>query len=312
MTAPTTNLDNLDQVFVQAFQSLHQTLTRCESSDRKGAERGVQEIRNRESFLEKCAGDKEVKKFLEAGERIISEMWRQYTILTENYTRQLRQYQYVPKTLHDVSETVWAEVTKSLQPISRDISARMQQNHWKGRGADDYMKQLPMQLSAITEFGQYVEAATIGVDVPGQLQATVFVAGASELGSANQAIMAYASSQNAPRGQYFTACAAAGAILRNLNNWWTQKLMTGAGSWRLTLDNHVREMTSSQVKNPVVLKGDKWPRATKDTTDIPRPSTTPVVDRQSDPTVRGAERPGASKGVNQGDYHTDDKGGQLW
>lgn len=311
MTTPT-DLDTLDQPFVQAFQTLHKILTECESGDRAGAERGVREIRDRESFVEKCAGEDEIRKFLEAGDKIIQEMWRQYTILTEAYTGRLRQYQYVPKTLYDVSTTVWAEVTKSLKPITRDISARMQQNHWKGRGADDYMKQLPMQLSAVTEYGQYVEAATIGVDVPGQLQTTVFIAGAAEINSAGQAIKARATSGNAPSGQYFTASATATAILRNLNRWWTQKLMTGAGSWRLTLDNHVREMTSSQVKNPVVLKGDKWPRATKDTKEIPHPSATPMVDRQSDPAIRGADRSGSGRGVNQGDYHTEDKGGRLW
>lgn len=315
MTSPSapTTLDNLDQLFVSAFQSLHRTLTECERRDRELSKKGVEQIKGRESMVEKCTGGSdEVRKFLESGERIIAEMWRQYTQLTENYTGMLREHQYVPRTLKDVSETVWHEVTKSLEPISRDISQRMEQNHWKGRGADDYMKQLPMQLNAVTEFGQYVEAATIGVDVPGQLQAIVFSAGSAEIGSATMAIQSAMYSQGTS-GMYFTACAAASRNLRNVNSWWRTKLMTGEGSWKITLDNHVREMTSSQVLNPIVLKGDKWPRATSATTEIPTPGRNPIVDRQSDPRVRGADRPsGAPGGVNERDYHREDKGGKLW
>ncbi len=311
MTPPTTNLDNLDQLFVQAFQGLHSILSQCDQSDRQRAQQGVQEIRNRESFLDRCKGEKEVRRFLEAGDRIIAGMWQQYTALTTNYTEHLRQHQYVPRTLRDTSDTVWKEVATALQPISRDISTRMQQNHWQGRGADDYMKQLPMQLSAVTEFGQYVEAATTGVDVPGMLQALVFSAGATEIMTASTSINGFRQ-QSPPSGQYFTKCAYASRTLANVNTWWTKKLMTGDGSWQITLDNHVREMTSSQVKHPVVLKGDKWPRATKDTTDIPRPGSTPIVDRQTAPTVTGAGRAGTKGGVNQGDYQTEDRGGRIW
>ncbi len=310
-TVAPTDLDNLEQLFVQAFQTLHKSLQAAEAYDREHAKQGVEEIRRRESFFERsCSSEKEVRKFLERGEEVIREMWRRYTRLTECYTGQLRQHQNVPRTLHDVSTMTWQEVTKSLQPISRDLTERMQQNHWKGRGADDYMKQLPMQLSAVTEFGQFVDAATIGVDVPGQLQALVFAAGSTEILSAAGAIGRRSS--DAGRGMYFTECAKASGILAREITWWNNELMTGKGSWRMTLDNHIREMTSSQVRNPQVLKGDRWPRATKDTTDIPRPGSSPIVDRQGMSGVRGADRSGAGGGVNQGDYHQEDKGGRIW
>jgi len=306
-------LDDLDQRYVEVFRNLHQILQRCEEYDRKRAEQGVKEIRDRESLLERhCSSEQEVRRFLEQGEAVIREMWRQYSLLTASYTNQLRPHQYVPRTLRDVSTNVWQEVRKSLEPISRDISNRLQQNHWKGRGADDYMKQLPMQLSAVTEFGQYVDAAIVGLEVPGQLQAFVFIAGMMEIASATNAIR-NGMPDDPPRGQYFTACAGAGGVLKSVNRWWRDTLMTGDRSWRDTLDNHVREMTSAQIRNPAVLKGDKWPRATKDTTDIPRPSSGPVADRQSAPSgIGGADRPTDAQGVDQSDFHTDDKGGRIW
>ncbi len=322
-----TDLDTLDDLFVKAFQGLHEALMACARIDLADAEDGVKKIRDRRSLVQACLGaDEEVQKFRAAGDEVIREMWRQYSTLTENYVGQnptggqswassssggLRQHQFVPRTLKEVSESVWQQISAALQPISRDITTRMQQNHWKGRGADDYMKQLPMQKNAVTEFGQYVAAATTGVDIPGMLQALVFSAGATEL----VAVTTRITGNNAPRApsdQYFTKSSYAARSLRNVNSWWTTKLMTGEGSWKITLDAHVREMTSSQVKNPVVLTGDRWPRATRDTTSMPTPRQDPLVDRLNVPVVSSADPASQQRAIDQRLYQEEDRSRQIW
>lgn len=314
-------LPDYDRMYTEAFQQLHATLERCANDDWEDAKRGKEQIESRMSLRERtCPGaDKERQRFEDDGRAIVQAMWDAYTRLSEQYTNDagLSKHVRVPATLKSVVEQTWQPVAKALEPISRDIAQRMEQNHWKGNGADDYMKQLPMQQAAVAEFGQYVEVATIGVDVPGQMQATVLSTGV-------QHIMAIPGQLETTTGGgfqidgtvFFARCARAKAVIDHVHGLIARDLLDGQQTWRVGLSNHVREMTSNRVANPEVLKGDAWPRATKDTKDIPAPPTGPIVDRQdtavhsSDPVPPAV--PSGQGGVDSDDYQTDDNGGRLW
>jgi hypothetical protein len=178
----------------------------------------------------------------------------------------------VGPTLHQVYADTWIRVAAAVEPIIADVQTRQQQEHWTGAGAADYMKQLPVQLSALNEFTAYAGVAGAGVETPALLQQSVFSSELTMLGKARSQIQGFAGTDTGD--MYFQRCAWAGSVLSQCVEWFTDVLMTGNGTWKPLLGDHVRRMTSSSVTTATVLTGDSWPKATSKTDTSKLPSGT--------------------------------------
>jgi hypothetical protein len=263
---PSAAMQSLDPLVVQGFTALRAAVKACEVADNAQAKRGAEQAHDRYDGM--CVHDAE-NEFLAKGKAIVDAMWASFTSLQDGYQTSLRPHENVGPLLHQVYTETWLKVTAAVDPIIADVQARQQQEHWTGAGAADYMKQLPVQLSALNEFKAYAAVAGAGVETPALLQQSVFL---NQVAMVNHAASQIGSYANTDTGDtYFQRCAWAGNVLRQCVDWFTTKLLTGAGMWRSALDDHVRQMTSSAVTNATVLTGETWPKATSatDTSKLP-------------------------------------------
>jgi hypothetical protein len=260
-------MQSLDPDAVKAITAIKAACKACEDADKEQGKKGAEKADDK--YDGTCQDDAK-KKFLAQGQAIIDDMWAKFNSLQDGYQTSLRPHENVGPRLHQTYTDNWVVVGQKVTPITTDIQTRAKQDHWTGAGADDYMKQLPVQLGALNEFSQYVAVAGAGVEVPGQLQQGVFLSFVTMASGAAQQIQGYAGTETGDH--YFQRCAWAASTLGQCVDWFTNSLMTGNGTWRPVLDAHIQQMTSSAVKNATVLTGDTWPKATK-ATDTSKLST---------------------------------------
>lgn len=265
-STPSAAMQSLDPLVVQAFSALRGAVKACEDADNAQANRGAEQAHDTYDGL--CVHDAE-NAFLAKGRAIVDQMWASFGSLQDGYQSSLRPHENVAPKLHQVYVDTWVTVAAAVDPIIADVQTRQQQEHWTGAGAADYMKQLPVQLSALNEFMAYAGAAGAGVETPALLQQSVFFSEITMLGKTTSQIQGFAGTDTGDT--YFLRCAWAGSVLSQCVDWFTDELMTGSGSWRPLLDDHVRRMTSSSVTTAIVLTGDSWPKATAktDTSKLP-------------------------------------------
>lgn len=296
-------MQSLDPQVVSAFTSLHSAVQACVDADNAQAKKGADEAHDKYDGM--CVHDAE-NDFLARGQAIIDRMWASYTSLQQGYQDELRPHENVGPRLHQVYTDTWVKVAAAVDPIVADVQQRQQQEHWTGGGAADYMKQLPVQLSALHEFRQYAAVAGAGVETPAQIQQGVFTYEITMLSNAARTIQGYAGTDTGDT--YFQRCAWAGSTLAQCVTIFEDTLMTGSGSWKPVLDDHVRQMTSSSVTTATVLTGDTWPKATKNTDVSHLPAGTDT--KYTGPTglgTLGTQTPVTDRGDSPG-VHVDDVG----
>ncbi len=254
---------SLDRDAVRALTSLKAACRACEDADNQQAKKCADQAGDRYDGM--CQ-DGATRRFLAQGKAIVDDMWATFNALQDGYQTSLRPHENVGPRLHQVYADIWAVVGEKIAPLISDVQTRQQQDHWAGAGADDYIRQLPVQVSALNEFRQYVGVAGAGVETPAQLQQAVFTSFVTMAGGAAQKVQGYAGTDTADR--YFQRCAWAASTLSQCVDWFMNNLMTGSGTWQSVLDQHIQQMTSSSVTTATVLAGDAWPKAT-DTSTLP-------------------------------------------
>jgi hypothetical protein len=267
--APVTTaaLQSLDPAAVNALTTLRAACKACEDADNEQAKEGAEKA---DAKYDGFCQDDAKQRFLAQGKAIVDDMWAKFNALQSGYQTSLRPHENVGPRLHQVYTDTWVAVGQKIAPIVNDIQTRGTQDHWTGAGADDYMKQLPVQLSALDELSQYVSVAGAGVETPAQLQQAVFTSFVTMAGGTAQKVQGYAGTETGDR--YFQRCAWAASTLSQCVDWFTNSLMTGSGTWQPVLDQHIQQMTSSSVTTASVLTGDTWPKATK-ATDVSKLAT---------------------------------------
>lgn len=290
-SSPSAAMQSLDPLVVQAFTALRAAVKACEDADNAQATQGAEKAHDRYDGM--CEHDAE-DAFLARGKVIVDRMWTSFGSLQDGYQSSLRPHENVGPRLHQVYVDTWVKVAAAVEPIIADVQTRQQQEHWTGAGAADYMKQLPVQLSALNEFTAYAGVAGEGVEIPALLQQSVFCSEIAMLSQAGSQIQGFAGTDTGDT--YFQRCAWAGNVLSQRVDWFTDVLMTGTGTWKPLLDDHVRRMSSSSVTTATVLTNGSWPKATSKTDISKLPSgtdskytaptgldtagsTTPVTDR---------------------------------
>jgi hypothetical protein len=259
-STPSAALQSLDPLVVQGFTALRAAVKACEDADNAQAERGAEQAHD--TYDGMCVHDAE-NAFLSKGKAIVDRMWASFTSLQDGYQSSLRPHENVGPRLHQVYVDTWVKVTAAVDPIIADIQQRQQQEHWTGAGSADYMKQLPVQLSALNEFKTYAGVAGAGAETPALLQQSVFSSEVTMLGKTTSQIQGFARTDTGDT--YFQRSAWAGSVLSQCVDWFTNDLMTGSSTWKPLLDDHVRQMSSSSVTTATVLTGDSWPKATSKT-----------------------------------------------
>ena len=289
-------MQSLDPDAVKAITAIKAACKACEDADNEQGKKGAQKA---DDTYDGACQDDAKKKFLAQGQAIIDDMWAKFNSLQDGYQTSLRPHENVGPRLHQTYTDIWVVVGQKIEPIVTDVQTRAKQDHWTGARADDYMKQLPVQLSALSEFSQYVSVAGAGVETPAQLQQGVFLSFVTMASGAAQQIQGYAGIETGDH--YFQRCAWAASTLGQCVDWFTNSLMTGSGTWRPVLDAHIQQMTSSAVKNATVLTGDTWPKATK-ATDTSKLSTgtDPKYTTPSGVGTVGSAAPITDRGTSEG------------
>ena len=152
-------IQSLDPSAVSALTSLKAACTACEDADNAQGKKGAEEAGD--TYDGACQDDAK-KRFLTQGKAIIDDMWATFNALQDGYQSSLRPHENVGPRLHQVYTYTWVVVGEKIAPVISDVQKRQQQDHWTGAGADDYIKQLPVQLAALNEFSQYVSVAGAG------------------------------------------------------------------------------------------------------------------------------------------------------
>jgi len=235
-------IQSLDPSAVSALTSLKAACTACEDADNAQGKKGAEKADDK--YDGACQDDAK-KRFLAQGKAIIDDMWATFNALQDGYQSSLRPHENVGPRLHQVYADTWVVVGQKIAPVIADVQKRQQQDHWTGAGADDYMKQLPVQFAALNEFSQFVSVAGAGVETPAQLQQAVFTAFVTMAGGAAQKVQGYAGTDTGDH--YFQRCAWAANTLSQCVDWFTNNLMTGNGTWQSPLDGHISQMTSTAV-----------------------------------------------------------------
>ncbi len=302
----TTGIVDLDPQIVTGLSELKTACEACITADDNDAK---DYLNSKKSVWEKmtCQMSAEVAKFRDDHIDPLKQNLRDtYGLLTSLYLQVYQPHHTVAQKLHAVYTEVWAPAVAAITPIQEDLTTRAQQTHWKGPGADEYMKQLPLQQAAVSEFSELLKAGGQGVEQPALLQAAVFVALKNEVDGLVSAVKGY---QNLPKRTddvvYERTSRAYGAV-KNAQLWLSRELYRGEHSWKRVLDVHIDHMTDKKITDLAVIKGDRWPRATKDTdvSKLPKPrgplytSTSPAV----------VNAPVIDSGSNTG-LHTDSSGG---
>src|SRR5664279_416770 len=181
----TAALQSLDPAAVNALTSLRAACKACEDADNEQAKEGAEKA---DAKYDGICQDDAKQRFLAQGKAIVDDMWATFNALQSDYQSSLRPHENVGPRLHQVYTDTWVVVGQKIAPVIADVQKRQQQDHWTGAGAVDYMKQLPVQLAALTEFSQYVSVAGAGVETPAQLQQAVFTAFVTMAGGAAQKV----------------------------------------------------------------------------------------------------------------------------
>jgi hypothetical protein len=261
-----TAFKNFDPRIVDKFTSLKEACQACQDADEAQAQQVLTWVESAQNW---CYG-KAVDKYHLEGQRHVTAMWDSYNALARSYEFGLKPHAAVSQNLHRINEDTWTAVSAALFPIIAGVRSRQQQTHWTGAGADDYMKQLPVQLAALQEFQEYAAVGGAGVETPAVIQQNVFVQTHGLLGRTKNTVQDIAGAQ-VGTSDFFQRCRAAADYLTGQGIAFT-KLLDGADSWRPILTEHIDRMTSEAVTSPVVLKKATWPEAAN--TDASRlPST---------------------------------------
>lgn len=287
-------LKNLDPEIAGAFKALRQALDTCATNDRKQVDALASKARTGVNPLspENARITAQLKTLQEQGEKIISAMNQAYTTLHDAYSSSVRPHENVAVTLHQVYTDTWQAVDKAIDPILTDIEKRTKQTHWKGPGADAYMKQLPNQHAAVTELKQLVGAAGLGVENPALMQQAVFQSMLQLVTGRAEAVKGYAITDTGDH--CYQRCAWAEAVLKQASAFVKDTLLTGKDNWRPVLDQHIEGLTSVKTE---VLVGDKWPDATSKTSMPTHPKYETPADL---PSLPGRGQPANDRGGSQG------------
>jgi len=289
-------MQSLDPDAVRALTSLKAACKACEDADNEQAKKGADQASDR--YDGACQDDAK-KRFLAQGKAIIDDMWASFNALQDGYQTSLRPHENVGPRLHQIYTDTWVVVGQKIAPILADVRTRAAQDHWTGAGADDYMKQLPVQVSALDELTQYVAVAGAGVETPAQLQQAVFTSFVTMAGGAAQQVQGYAGTETGDH--YFQRCAWAASTLSQCVDWFRGSLMSGSGTWQPVLDEHVQQMTSSSVTKATVLTGDTWPKATRNTdATAPRSGADPKYTAPAGLGTVGTDAPITDRGSSDG------------
>jgi hypothetical protein len=289
-------MQSLDPGAVSAMTSLKTACKACEDADNAQGKKGAEQADDR--YDGACQDDAK-KRFLAKGKAIVDDMWAKFNALQDGYQTSLRPHENVGPRLHQVYTDTWVVVGQKIAPVISEAQKRQNQDHWTGAGADDYMKQLPVQLAALNEFSQFVSVAGAGVETPAQLHQAVFTAFVTMARGEAQKVLGYA---DTPTGDhYFQRCAWAANTLRQCVDWFTNDLMRGNGTWQSPLDDHISQMTSTAVTHAAVLTGDVWPKATTqtDTSTLPT-GTDPKYTTPSGVGGVGSDGPVTDRGDSAG------------
>ena len=246
---------NFDPRIVDQFTSLKEACQACQDADEAQAQQVLTWVESAQNW---CYG-KAVDKYHLEGQQHVTAMEASYNALATSYQYSLQPHAAVSQNLHRINEDTWTAVSAALFPIIAGVRSRQQQTHWTGAGADDYMKQLPVQLAALQEFQEYAAVGGAGVETPAVIKQNVFVQTHLLLSGTTNKVQAIAGAQ-VGTSDFFQRCRAAADYLTGQGNAFT-KLLDGAYSWRPILNEHICRMTSEAVTSPVVLKRATWPEA---------------------------------------------------
>jgi len=257
---------NYDPQIVDKFTSLKKACQACQDADEAQAQQVLTWVESAQNW---CYG-KAVDKYHLEGQQHVTAMEASYNALATSYQSRLQPHAAVSQNLHRINEDTWTAVSAALFPIIAGVRSRQQQTHWTGAGADDYMKQLPVQLAALQEFQEYAAVGGAGVETPAMIQQAVFTHTHLLLRRTTTTVQDIARAEVGTT-DFFQRCRTAADYLTGQGNAFT-KLLDGADSWRPILTEHIDHMTSEAVTSAVVLKRVAWPEAAN--TDASRlPST---------------------------------------
>lgn len=203
--------------------------------------------------------------------------------LTTTYTDKLKPYVETPGKLGRLAADTWAPISGSLIPLLQEVSTLQQTIHWTGRGAEAYLKQLPTQVAALTEFGQFVDRARQGVETPALIHAWVYTDFSTQLEWGISQIRAAATVRVCYANLYMRTATAVG-ILRALAAYATKTSAAASSNWGPAQTAHVNDLTSHGMSSADVLPAASWPRATAATKDSDIP-TSPTASAPTVPTM---------------------------
>ena len=222
--------------------------------------------------------DDQANEFIAEGETIMREMDEALASLESTYNTKLDIHDRVPQRLSKVATETYDAAVQQITPILQDMAQRQAQNHWKGGAADAYMKQLPTQVAAVTEFNNFMEALKVGVTTPAMIQQGILMTFSQTLTELQQTISNYVSRPR-QKNVFFHRSYPTRSAIKQVISWTDRELLGSYAYWKSSETTHVSSMTSSRVTSPEVIKADKWPHATGDTPadQVPTPPTMPVV-----------------------------------
>lgn len=227
--------------------------------------------------------------------RLVADAGAALADLTSAYRDKLKPYVATPGSLGRLAGDTWTPMSQSLVPLVTEISMLQQTIHWTGRGADAYLKQLPTQVSALTEFSQFVDRARQGAETPALIHAWIYTDlstqlewGIAQISSAATTKVCYAN--------YYERTARAVGVLRALAAYATRTADASTAPWKEAQSTHVAAMRAHGIASAEVLPVGSWPRATAATqaSDIPAtpapvaPTSAPLPGPSAPPTVDAA------------------------
>lgn len=247
---------NYDPQIVDLFGQLRDACQRCEDADEAQAQQMLSWV---ERFQNWCYG-RAVDQYHREGRQYVTQMWERFDELYSAYATNVQPHAEVGIDLHAVYAGTWQPVAQALSPIVADVEARRQQTHWKGRSAGEYMGQLPVQASALQEFGTFLRVGGAGVETPALIQQGIFVTVVAFLEGTRNQVRAYAGAE-VGTSSFFQRSRAAAEYLTGRVAAFRSDIVDGK-VWRPALDSHIAQMTAPGVASPSVLTTDTWPTAT--------------------------------------------------
>lgn len=245
----------------RALDKLDEACQKCVALDVSELNSAVKKIEDKHFF---CPAD-DVRRFQQDVMKLVHRLRVALLEVHHRYKEDFAVHLEKPRQLQEAGDA-WRLWDNQIDPIHRIVENKQRQTFWKGKGADGYMKQLPIQAAAIQELRDFGATQCDATIRSAMVLQAVLIGVRSAIQDAQWTVESYARAPQDGSNSYMVRTAKALNKVSALANW--LDAVRSGETWSEPTGELTRQLQLAGGQVKMMLK-DVWPSATNPGAPVP-------------------------------------------